>query len=63
MKVSKRNGREVNFNPSKITKRIKDQSSGLKVDADKLSIGIIAQMMDGNNYKRIRHIMCGRLRR
>jgi len=47
MKVKKRNGREVNFNPSKITKRIKDQSNGLKVEADKLSIGIIAQMMDG----------------
>ena len=53
MKVSKRNGREVNFNPSKITKRIKDQSSGLKVDADKLSIGIIAQMMDGITTKEL----------
>lgn len=47
MKILKRNGREVNFNPSKILKRIKDQSSGLKVDADELGIGVISQMMDG----------------
>ncbi len=47
MKVKKRNGREVNFNPSKITKRIKDQSNGLNVKPDALSIGIISQMMDG----------------
>ena len=47
MKVLKRNGREVNFNPSKIMKRIKDQSKGLVVDSDELSIKIISQMMDG----------------
>tara|TARA_R110002126_G_scaffold94862_5_gene223556 strand:- start:178 stop:2574 length:2397 start_codon:yes stop_codon:yes gene_type:complete len=47
MKIVKRNGREVNFNPSKILKRIKDSAEGLKVNADELGIGIIAQMMDG----------------
>ncbi len=47
MKVLKRNGREVNFNPSKIMKRIKDQAKNLKVDADALAIKIIAQMADG----------------
>ena len=47
MKIVKRNGREVNFNPSKILKRIKDSSEGLKVNADELGIGIISQMMDG----------------
>ena len=53
MKVKKRNGREVNFNPSKITKRIKDQSSGLNVKPDVLSIGIISQMMDGITSKEL----------
>ncbi len=47
MKVVKRNGRSINFNPSKIMKRIKDQAKGLKVDADALAIKIIAQMADG----------------
>tara|TARA_R110000737_G_scaffold44033_1_gene64432 strand:+ start:1573 stop:3945 length:2373 start_codon:yes stop_codon:yes gene_type:complete len=47
MKILKRNGREVNFNPSKILQRIKNQSKGLKVNADELSISIISQMMDG----------------
>ena len=47
MKVIKSNGREVNFNPNKIIKRIKDQSKDLKVDAYELSIKIIAQMADG----------------
>tara|TARA_R110002049_G_scaffold3440_2_gene26030 strand:+ start:16 stop:2385 length:2370 start_codon:yes stop_codon:yes gene_type:complete len=53
MKVKKRNGREVNFNPSKITKRIKDQSNGLNVKPDVLSIGIISQMMDGITSKEL----------
>tara|TARA_R110002073_G_scaffold148366_4_gene301506 strand:+ start:10383 stop:12758 length:2376 start_codon:yes stop_codon:yes gene_type:complete len=47
MKILKRNGREVNFNPNKILQRIKNQSKGLKVNADELSISIISQMMDG----------------
>ena len=47
MKILKRNGREVNFNPSKILQRIKNQSKDLKVNADELGISIIAQMMDG----------------
>ena len=47
MKILKRNGREVNFNPSKILQRIKNQSKDLNVNADELGISIIAQMMDG----------------
>ena len=47
MKIVKRNGREVNFNPSKILKRIKDSAEGLSVNADELGISIISQMMDG----------------
>ena len=47
MKVIKRNGKSTDFNPNKITKRIKDQSVGLKVDSDKLSISVISQMADG----------------
>ena len=53
MKVQKRNGREVNFNPTKIMKRIKDQSKGLDVDADALGIKIISQMMDGITTKEL----------
>ena len=47
MKVQKRNGRMINFNPMKITKRLKQQSEGLKVDSDEMSIKVISQMADG----------------
>ncbi|NQZ64929.1 ribonucleoside-diphosphate reductase subunit alpha [Crocosphaera sp.] len=53
MKILKRNGREVNFNPSKITKRIKDQSKGLKVDYDGISIKIISQLADGMSTREL----------
>ena len=38
MKVTKRNGRSVSFNPSKITSRLRNLSDGLKVDADKMAV-------------------------
>lgn len=47
MKVLKRNGRSVMFNPSKITTRIRNKVDGLNVDADALSIKVISQMADG----------------
>jgi ribonucleoside-diphosphate reductase alpha chain len=47
MKVLKRNGRSVIFNPSKITTRIRNKVDGLNVDADALSIKVISQMADG----------------
>lgn len=47
MKIKKRNGKEVVFNPSKITKRIKDQGRGLKVDSDKVAIKVIGQIGEG----------------
>jgi len=47
MKVLKRNGRSVMFNPSKITARIRNKVDGLNVDADSLSIKVISQMADG----------------
>ena len=47
MKVTKRNGRSVNFNPSKITSRLRNLSDGLKVDADKMAVKVISQMADG----------------
>tara|TARA_R110000796_G_scaffold181330_1_gene297927 strand:+ start:57645 stop:60059 length:2415 start_codon:yes stop_codon:yes gene_type:complete len=47
MKVVKRNGRSVIFNPSKITSRIRNRAEGLKVDADGMSIKVISQMADG----------------
>ena len=53
MKILKRNGREVNFNPSKILQRIKNQSKDLNVNADELGISIIAQMMDGINSREL----------
>tara|TARA_B100000809_G_scaffold264604_1_gene320887 strand:- start:895 stop:3288 length:2394 start_codon:yes stop_codon:yes gene_type:complete len=53
MKIIKSNGRESQFNPSKISKRIKDQSKELKVDSDELSIKIISQMADGMTSRQI----------
>jgi ribonucleoside-diphosphate reductase alpha chain len=47
MKVFKRNGRSVNFNPSKITTRLRNMSEGLKVDADAMAVKVISQMADG----------------
>jgi len=47
MKVLKRNNRLVNFNPSKITSRLRNLSDGLKVDADKMAVKVISQMADG----------------
>ena len=47
MKVLKRNGRAVMFNPSKITSRIRNISEGLKVKPDAMSIKVISQMADG----------------
>lgn len=40
MKIIKRNGVEVDFNPSKILNRIKKQSEGLKVDSDTLFLKV-----------------------
>jgi len=47
MKVTKRNGKSVNFNPSKITSRLRNLSDGLKVDADAMAVKVISQMADG----------------
>lgn len=47
MKVIKRNNRSVNFNPSKITSRLRNLSDGLKVNADEMAIKVISQMADG----------------
>ena len=47
MKVLKRNGRSVSFNPSKITSRLRNLSDELKVDADKMAVKVISQMADG----------------
>lgn len=47
MKVIKRNGRAVNFNPSKITTRLKNRSEGLNVKSDEMAIKVISQMADG----------------
>lgn len=46
MKIRKRSGRLVNFNPNNITKRVKDQSIELNVDPDKLGIKVISQIVD-----------------
>tara|TARA_R100000541_G_scaffold21346_1_gene31276 strand:- start:14275 stop:16659 length:2385 start_codon:yes stop_codon:yes gene_type:complete len=46
MKVIKRSGRSVNFNPNQIMIRIKDQSKGLKVMPDTMAIKVISQMAD-----------------
>lgn len=46
MKVIKRSGRSVNFNPSKITSRLKNLSEGLKIKSDEMAIKVISQMAD-----------------
>lgn len=53
MKIRKRNGREVNFNPNKITARLRDQQNGLKVKSDELSVKVISQIADGITTKEL----------
>jgi len=53
MKIKKRNGRLVNFNPQNITKRIKSQSEGLGLDTDNVSIKVISQISDGITTKEL----------
>jgi len=53
MKVIKRNGRAVNFNPSKITARLKSRKGELKVDTDQMAIAAIGQMADGMSTEEI----------
>lgn len=57
MKIKKRNGRLVNFNPSKIIDRFKNKSDGLNVDTDKLAIAVISQMIDGISTKEL-DVLC-----
>lgn len=47
MKVKKRNGSLVNFDPNKILKRIKAQSAGLNVNADEIAVQTMQGMYDG----------------
>jgi len=47
MKIIKRNGRSVMFNPSKITTRLRNRADGLKVNADEMAVKVISQMADG----------------
>ena len=47
MKVKKRNGKLINFNPAKITTRIKNLCKDLEVDPDELAIKVISQIADG----------------
>ena len=52
MKIIKRNGREVNFNPTKIITRLKGQADGLKVNPDEMGIGpvyAIPKLLERNN--------------
>lgn len=53
MKVIKRNGRAVNFNPSKITARLKARKGELKVDTDAMAIKVISQMADNITTKEL----------
>ena len=47
MKVIKRNGRSVIFNPSKVTARLRARKGDLNVDVDEMAIKVISQMADG----------------
>ena len=46
MKVIKRNGSKIEFNPSRILNRIKKQSEGLKVNADEVFIKVTQGIAD-----------------
>ncbi|MDO7847654.1 ribonucleoside-diphosphate reductase subunit alpha [Hymenobacter sp. M29] len=47
MEVVKRNGKREAFNPSKIQKRVKEQTKGLKVNADEVCLKVIGGFSDG----------------
>lgn len=46
MKIIKRNGRSVQFNPNKIFRRIKEQAKGLKVDATEIFVEVTSGIAD-----------------
>jgi len=46
MKITKRNGSKIDFNPNKILTRIKKQSEGLKVNADEVFIKVTQGIAD-----------------
>src|SRR4051812_47430720 len=46
MKVVKRNGDKIDFNPNKILQRIKTQSRGLKINADEVFIKVTTGFAD-----------------
>lgn len=53
MKILKRNGRSVMFNPNKITLRIRNRAEDLNVDADKLSISVISQIAENMTTRQL----------
>jgi len=46
MKIIKRNGRSVQFNPNKILRRIKEQANGLKIDPTEVFVEVTSGIAD-----------------
>ena len=53
MKIIKRNGIQVDFNPSKIHNRIKKQSEGLQVNSDEIFIKVTSGIADEMSTKQL----------
>lgn len=53
MKIVKRNGVKMDFNPTKILKRIKTQAEGLKVDCDDLFVKVTQGIADNMSTKSV----------
>lgn len=53
MKIIKRNGSQVDFNPSKIHQRIKKQAEGLNVNIDEIFIKVTSGIADGMTTKEL----------
>lgn len=53
MKIVKRNGQQVDFNPNKIYNRIKKQAENLKVNFDEIFIKVTSGIADGMSTKQL----------
>jgi ribonucleoside-diphosphate reductase alpha chain len=53
MEIIKRNGIKVEFNPTKITNRIKKQSEDLKIDKDKIFINVTKSLGENMSTRQI----------
>lgn len=57
MKVTKRNGRVVDFNLAKLNKRFKDMGGDLKIDPDIITTSVASQIVDGISTRDIDQLL------